>query len=513
MKTNKQKYANVALILSGVATLATVILAIIFQEFALPVQICLALAVIGLAVFSLLNPEAIRKLFTGRQAKHGSNSLIMTVAVLVIVIVINLVGYNNTVQWDLTADKSNSLADETVDVLKSLNQPVIAQAFFSSQISSDTAEALLRNYKANSNGNFTYEFIDPNENPVVATEAGITRDGSIVLKLGENKETVTSITETQITSALIRLMSPEEKVVYVLTGHGETSFASYEDAGYYYAVSELKSKNYTINELNLLTTNAIPDDAKAILVVGPQKPLSTKEVDLIRAFVDKGGSLLVMYEPTVMTEFGDLADPLAAYLSETWNIDLGDDMVIDLTTDPVSLAVASTYSSHVITDKLEGMVSILPTARSLSIGSTADITPTVLATTSDQSWAETDFEALKNNEVAYDQTTDTIGPLGLAIAAENSSTTSRVVVFGDSEFADNYYYQYYGNADLFLNSLDWVCAQDELINLTARTETTRTMVTPNRYVQNAILLGSVILIPLVIIITAIIVFVKRHREV
>jgi len=77
-------------------------------------------------------------------------------------------------------------------------------------------------------------------------------------------------------------MSPEDKVIYVLTGHGEPTFDSYDNAGYAYAVSELKTKNYTINELNLLSTNSIPDDAKVIIIDGPQKPLEESEVDLLK---------------------------------------------------------------------------------------------------------------------------------------------------------------------------------------------------------------------------------------
>jgi len=74
-------------------------------------------------------------------------------------------------------------------------------------------------------------------------------------------------------------------------------------------------------------------------------------------------------------------------------------------------------------------------------------------------------------------------------------------------------YQYYGNADLFLNSVDWAAKQDKLINLTAKSETTRTLVTPNKAVQNVILFGSVAFIPLAIIVAGVVVGIRRRKEI
>src|SRR5690606_10903916 len=92
-----------------------------------------------------------------------------------------------------------------------------------------------------------------------------------------------------------------------------------------------ESKNYTVNTLNLLTNNSIPEDAEVIVIAGPQKPLSQAEVNLLKAFVDGGGSLVVMQEPTVLTDFGDARDPLAEYLSEDWGITLNNDIILDFT--------------------------------------------------------------------------------------------------------------------------------------------------------------------------------------
>lgn len=514
MKAFVKKYSDIAAIIGLVALVATGILALITKSFSVPVEISIIVTVVFLGAYGIINPEKIIAFFKGRQAKHGANTLVMTLSVLGIIIVVNLVGYHNTVRWDLTEDKTNTLTEETLNTLKSLKGNVFAQAFFSSNTSSTTAETLLLNFKASSNGKLDYKFIDPNQQPAVANAAGITRDGSIALTMGSAKEIITSVTENDVTSAIIRLQSPENKIIYFLTGHGEPSFTENADNSYYYANNELTSKNYTLKELNLLSENKVPDDAKAIIIAGPQKPLSDAEVTLLKNYVDKGGSLLIMYEPSVVTQFGDAKDPLNTYLADTWGLTLENDFVVDMTAQTSSTAVVTKYGTHAITKNLTNMASILPSARTIKVDSgKTDLTSTELAYTSAQSWAEFDLDSLKNNSVSFDSKTDRQGPLVVAAASMNSKTKSRIVVFGDSQFATNTYYQYYSNADLFINSVDWVSGQDDLITLTTRTATSRLLVTPSGYGLNAILLGTIILIPGMIIIAAIIVFTKRRHEV
>ena len=108
---------------------------------------------------------------------------------------------------------------------------------------------------------------------------------------------------------------------------------------------------------------------------------------------------------------------------------------------------------------------------------------------------------------------DVAGPISLAVVSEDSITSSRVVVFGDVDFANDSNYSYYGNADLFLNSVDWAANQDSLISLTPRTKTTRVIATPQVIVQGLIMFSSIIMLPALIILAAIIVFLRRRQEI
>jgi gliding motility-associatede transport system auxiliary component len=512
---------RIFLAISILALLAGIGLYIVQRAWNLPVQISLAVAIVGLAVFVALDPEAIRKALTGRQARYGSNVFILTVAFLGILVVINYLAYKYPKQKDLTADQSNTLAKETQDVLKSLPGSVTAEAFYSTDptvaSSKETTKVLLDKYVYESAGKFQYKFIDPNKDPVAAQDAGFTKDGSVILFMGNSKQPVTSVSETEITGAMVRLMNPGTHVVYFLTGHGEFSIDGSGDQSYAMLKSALTSKNYTVSVLNLLSTNKIPADASVIVIAGPQKPLADSEVSLLEAYMKNGGSMVVMEEPTLVTQFGDSPDPLANYLAQTFGITLGNDIVVDLqaaqSIQQPFIAIANQYAQHAITQKMNGMTTLFPTARSITIDDSVgtDYTKTNLIMTTDQSWGETDIASVKNNTYKPDQGVDIFGPLTIAVAAQGQGN-SRLVVFGDSDFALNAYYNDYGNGDMIVNSIDWAANVESIINLTPKNTVERYLVQPQSYTRGLILLGSLIILPGLVLVAGVGSWINRRRK-
>lgn len=510
---NLRKFAPLGFYLALVAALASIGIYIVQQQFDLILEISLGLVIIGLAIFAILDPQRVREALTGRQARYGSNTLVMSLAFIGILVVINFIGFTNTKRWDLTANQANTLSPETLDALSKLPQKVTALAFYTSRMPTSTAQALLENYKANSNGKFDYKFIDPDQDPVAAQNAKVQTDGTIVLQMGSSMQPADSADEQGITTAMIRLISPGKRVVYFLTGHGEHDPTSTGDNSFSKVKSTLVSKNYTVNQLNLLVDKKIPDDALAIIIAGPQKPLSSDEVTLLKNYVDKGGSLVVMEDPTLVTQFGDSDDPLADYLKASWGITLGKDIVIDQSSNSPYFAIAANYANHLITQKLQGMVTVFPYARSVQTDPVNNVTQTTLITTGQQSWAETNLTELKtNNNATPDQGADFIGSVPLAVAATNSSTSSRIVVIGNSTFAIDSNYDAYGNGDFLINSIDWAAKQDTLINLTPKTQTTQVVVPPMKSSVNLIFLGSVIAMPGIVILSGILVWIQRRRR-
>jgi ABC-type uncharacterized transport system involved in gliding motility auxiliary subunit len=133
--------------------------------------------------------------------------------------------------------------------------------------------------------------------------------------------------------------------------------------------------------------------------------------------------------------------------------------------------VVTTYGAHPITEKLEGQPTVYRLARPVRkvVGSDANLTE--LATTTPQSWAESDVTGLLASQpVALDPATDKSGPLALAVAREwtppeGKGRGARLVVVGDSDFMRNRYVTQMYNGDLFLNAAGWLTGSEEFATI------------------------------------------------
>ena len=516
MKTEWRRFAPVGLYLALLAALTAISLYVIQREWNLYLQISLGVVLLGLALFALLDPERVRTALTGRQARYGSNALVMTVAFVGILVVLNYLGYKNSKRWDLTEGKQNTLAPETLDTLAKLPEPVEALGFYTARISAESAKNLLEQYKFEAKGKFNYRFIDPEADPIAAKNAKVTRDGMIVMKMGDRQESLEFVSEKEMTSTLVRLISGETRAVYFLTGHGERDPEWVGDEAYSLVKLVLESKNYIVGKLNLLSSGNIPDDASVIVIAGPRQPVASEEVEKLKAFVESGGALVVMEEPLPMTDFGDSPDPLADYLGESFGIALGNDMVVDFTLQQPFIAVANSYASHPITQKMQGLAALFPTTRSVTAtGELNDFNRTELVLTAENAWAETELQSLQGGEqieLQPDSGKDMLGPVSLAVVAESIDKKNRLIVFGDADFANDANFTQYGNGDLLINSVDWAAGQENLINLTPKDSVQRVLIPPERYTMGLILFGFVFLVPGAVLFSGVAMWAQRRKR-
>lgn len=514
MNPKLRRFAPFALWLALFAAVASIVLYILQREWNLPLQISLGLVVIGLALFAVLDPEKVRQTLTGRKARYGSNAAILLIAFIGILVVVNYFIYQNDQRWDLTEDKENTLAQETIDVINELPEPVVARAFYSPSLSPESAESLLDQYAHQSDGKFTYEFIDPVSDPVAAQDANITQDGTIVLEMGEFRQSIETVTEEEMTSGLLRLMNPGDNVIYFLAGHGEFSIEGGGDDTLTQLKASLENKNYTVQSLNLLSTNQLPEDADVIVIAGPLVSLAENEISLLKEYEQNGGALVILAEPLPLTQIGEGEELLASHLEQDWGVILGKDIVVDLKTNQAFMAYANEYGSHAITQKMRNIATAFPTARSVTVidAISSGASQTQLILTSDQSWAETDFAGLEGGTIQPDTGIDLMGPVPLGVVAENFNSGARLVVFGDADFVSNAYLGAYGNEAMIVNSIDWAAGQEDLINLTAKETTTRVLAIPNTFTLGLLFLGSIILIPGIILAGGITAWIVRRRH-
>jgi len=543
MKPEWRRFAPIGLVIAGLSAVTALVLFVLFRNpIGLPFLLSVGFVLIGLALFALLDPDRVRIAITGRGARYGSNAFLRGIAFFGILVVVNILIfklaaiYPDKTRVDLTEDKQNTLAPETLNTLAALPEPVKAWGFYSSQASGSkqTADDLLRRYEENSKGNFSYEFLDPDSHPQAVKDANIPagKDGVISLQMGDKRQLVEFASEQSLTSGLVQLLSDQERVIYFLTGEGELSPDDSGDVSYSTAKSLLENKNYVVKTLNLRTEGQIPDDASVIVIAGPTKPVSEDQVTLVSDFLDRGGALIVMEDPLVQTDFGGDFDPLVEYLASNWGIVLEDDVVIQVAANQATPYITGVdMAAHQIVDNaLQNNPPLFALVRSIRLtGDETTITPVELVKTTafyqncypSCSWASTDANNVASwlggqiSDPASPTDSDAVGPLTVVSVAESQETGARLAVFGDADFGSNNFINAYGNSDLFVNTVDWSAGQEELISLTPKNTTQRSLsISPQNLavVNNLLLLVFVIGLPGLVVISGFVNWLMRRRR-
>jgi hypothetical protein len=145
---------------------------------------------------------------------------------------------------------------------------------------------------------------------------------------------------------------------------------------------------------------------------------------------------------------------------------------------------APPYPTHPITDQFR-LITAFRLARSVQSANAPPSGKTAQSfiQTSRNSWAETDLAALfVGKAVENNKDKDIQGPVSLGATvtegindtkpaepkkdgAEHKRVEARLAVIGDSDFVTNSLLGVQGNRDLFLNTLNWLSQQENLISI------------------------------------------------
>jgi ABC-type uncharacterized transport system involved in gliding motility auxiliary subunit len=436
--------------------------------------------------------RTLRQAFNWRTLKYGSHASLFTVIVLAVVCILYSLAVQHNRRFDVTQAKRFTLAEQSVKLLQGLQYPIKVIGFYSlAERDRETFADLVKQYTQYTD-KLSYEVVDPDRQPAVAKQYDITAYNTVVVEGNGKKEKISRVEEAALTNAILKVTRTTKKVVYFVTGHGEPALTDSDRTGYSVAKQALEDQNYTVQELVLARQPQVPDDAAVVIVAGPRRDLLESETEALRTFLGRGGHLFVMLEP-------ETVPGLVAFLKRD-GIEVGNDVVIE--TNPLGrlvggdylMPVVMTYERHAITKELGNVMTMFPVVRSVQVAKELPqgITAQGLAMTSTESWAETDLKALHEGQTAFDPDSDRRGPISIAAVAtigvdksDTSASTSesseqpepeksptsraaRLVVFGDSEFANNNLFPVQGNGNLFLNTVSWLAEEEDLIAIRPR---------------------------------------------
>lgn len=446
------------------------------------------------------------KVFSGRSIKQGSNVLVQALVMLAIIALVAFISTRHHGRVDLTKNNLYSLSDQTEKVLTNLTRDVQIYGFYKSAEQSRPKD-LLDEYNYHS-GHISYQLIDPDEQPEITKKYQVKAFGTIVVESGSKRESIEKLSEAELTNAIIKVSREQNKAMYFLTGHGERSINDASPEGYKLAADAIRNENYIVREFNLIERRGIPDSCTVLAIVNPKVSFFPGELDSVKAFLDKGGKVMFLADQEHQP---DVADFLAKY-----GMKLGNDLVVDgsgmgqLFGAGPGIPLVNTYDrEHAIT-KGFNVMTFFPYTTSIRVeGSANGYSVTELCKTSAQSWAETDFAS---GQVGFDPNSDTKGPITVGAIAEKSTgkQKSNLLAFGDSDFAKNGYFKNQGNANLFLNAVNYLAENEDMISIRPKQVDDRRLTLTQADVS-ALFYLVVIAIPLLVIIAGVVIFFRRNK--
>ncbi|HEX4962530.1 MAG TPA: GldG family protein [Thermoanaerobaculia bacterium] len=463
-----------------------------------------------------------------------------------LLLIVNYFGWKYYKRFDWTGSHLYSLSEKSVNVLKGLKRDVDFYVFLSPdqqhELYQPTTEVLAR-YGAVSRRVHVH-VVDAAKNPIEAQQLikkyGITTTG-VVVASGDDRRVIDSNDlaeldfrtmqttgqpqmtgykgEQLFTSAIVQLNERRKPKILFVTGHGEHSLDDQGGHGLSGAQQLLGRDNFDLSEWSSLGKTEVPAGTDLVVIAGPTGSLLKPELDAFSNYLNGGGRMLVMLDPTLGPpgSSGLVQTGLEAWLAG-YGVKAGQDIVVD-PSNPLPFFGPETifsrnYADHPITKALaEANQPVLVTlARSISKGSAPGLKVTELLRTSPEGWGETNLASL--DKVTRDAQ-DLAGPVPLAAAIEADPAPVgkkgvRLVAVGDSDFATNQLLQAnVANTILLSNAFNWLVEREALLGIPPKkTEQVKLTLTGDEFRRVWLLAAA---LPLLSVILGVMVFVRRRR--
>jgi hypothetical protein len=229
-----------------------------------------------------------------------------------LVVPINYLAAMHTHEWDTAYFRTTQPGSSTLAMVATFSSPVNAVVLLpaGSDVGREVAP-YFDGLASASGGQFTWEAIDQALDPKRAEELKIRENGYIAFQQGDKIEKFKVGTDLEKSKRELKKLDATvqknlmkltrgQRTVYLTTGHGELNTREKDDAFRKLNTFKkvLETQNYTIKNLGLTEglSTAVPDDAAAVVIAGPDGAFMPEEVATLQKYWEGGGHLLVLAE-------------------------------------------------------------------------------------------------------------------------------------------------------------------------------------------------------------------------
>ena len=463
------------------------------------------------------------------QKKHGNYRVSMVAFGCVAVVLVNLIAGqlpSRYLKYDVSSQKLFTTGEQTEEILKGLDEDITLYLIAQQGSEDATLQELLERYEGLSS-HIKVETKDPVLYPnFVSQYTSENLSENSVLVVGQNRSkavdyydiyqysmdystyssTLSSFDgEGQITSAITYVTAEDMPVVYTLAGHDEADLSTT-------VTSSIEKENIELKSLSLLTEEAVPEDAKAVIINGAISDISEDEKNKLEAYMEQGGQVVTLLGYT------EKDTPNLDSLLSDYGITLAGGMVLEsdsrhhipnypyyLLPDIQSSGYTSDVSSrYVLMAFAQGMTESAEHSDNLTYES--------LLTTSNQSYSKTDLQS----ENLSQEENDIAGPFDLGAVVTKiteEGTEAKLVVFSSETLLDEQVDSMVsgGNSTLFMNVMSQLVDHESTVSIEPKSMSTEYL-TVNA--GSAIFWGllTIILIPLLLLATGGVIWFGRRKR-
>lgn len=472
------------------------------------------------------------KSFGDKKFRYGAFSTLTVIFVIAVLVVINLVVGQLDLKFDLSVDKLYSLSQETKDILAEVTEDVTIYALFRTGQEDTLYKELLDEYQSNSKtvkvvykDPYLYpQFVedyrtDETEIPVnsIIVESNrrfkvITASdlASYALDYNTYQYQLQSIDiEPQVTNAIKYVSEDNTSVIYQITNHSELTLSDN-------IAKQVSLANYDIKELDIFE-DEIPEDCSILMATTPERDWTESEAEKIFEYLENDGRAIFFID-FMLEDMPNVSKVLNAY-----GVGYGKNLVFEGEASRIyqgyPIQIIPIQEPHDITN---GMIqknnrNLLYMATSVDkldvVKNSVTIEP--LLTTSSSSYAKANANAQSLNKEQGDQE----GPFNLAVAITDSYYTdkqhsTKLVVVGSTSMLISQMNEYIGgsNGDFILNSMNWLQDKSDSVYIRPKTGSSLSMLIMDGSQIIMLAVGSMIVIPGIIIIIGIVVWLRRRNR-
>ena len=414
-------------------------------------------------------------ILTMKTTKRGLNMGTLVLLALVLIFALNFLGFRHNKKWDLTEEKLNSIAPQSIKIVQKLDEDLNVYGFFVSNTPQEEQakqrlKAIVNLYKDETK-KIKLHLVDPQIRPDLAEKYEIKNSSTILFDYKGKKTKINTLSEESITNAIVKVTREKNKVIYFLTGHGEVNVNAQEPAGGSGLKDALEKSAYDVKTVNVTVTGALPKDADVLAILGLRTEMLPGEIEAVKKYIAEGGRLLLAGDPQHEGNVDKLMDLLGINFERKFVINpiearfMGGSPLV---------ALANNYSktNDVTKDFIQDYNTQFFSAAPLKKKEGTDLTHEEIVKTTESSFL---VDGLKK-QIRIDPRKNKRGPFAVVMSVKGKlkdpgSKDFEALVYGDAHIFNNQLFKHAFNQNLVTNSFSFLAKDDELVSIAPKKPT------------------------------------------